>query len=234
MFGRTVRSALACMLLSACATATPAEIVPDVPRLLSAEDIGLSDSSEATDLPVSDVSGRERFRFVDEHEQGLKSVLLVPTVVDTVVAAGPLARSQVFVGALFATQRIGSDRVAGVGLVVRAVGGGLGPTLSVLPMVALTVDGQEVQRSSVARTGLYHVQRGPFGPEETLMFRVRPETLEAMAGGKEVEVLLGSSMMMRLDDVQIANLGDFLEQIPEDTRFDLRHELGTSTVWRTQ
>lgn len=233
MLGRTTRAALACLMLSGCATATP-EIVPDAPRLVRAGDIGLGDSTEAIDLPVPHVSGRDRFRFVDESEQGLKSVLLVPTAVGTVVAAGPLARSQVFVGALFATQRIGSDRVAGVGLVVRAVGGGLGPTLSALPTVALTVDGRELQRSSVARTGLYHVQRGPFGPEETLMFRVRPETLEAMAGGEEVELLLGSSMMLRLDDVQIANLGDFLEQIPEDTRFDLHHELGTATAWRTQ
>lgn len=233
MFKRTQKLVLACMLLSGCAITPPSGIVS---ASLHGPTMGDRASRSATDASArtSEGTGQDRFRFVDQREDGLKSVLLVPTAVDALVAVGPLARSRVFVGALFASQRIGGDRVAAVGLVIKAVGGGLGASLAVLPRVVVEVDGEELLRSSVARSGLYSVKRGAWGPEETLTFRVQPEIVRAMARANDVQLRLGDLVIFDLDETQIADLAAFLEQIPEDTRFELRHELATAPGSRAQ
>lgn len=86
--------------------------------------------------------------------------------------------ARVFVGAFFATQRVGRNRVAGVGLVFRSVGGGLGAAMSVAPWIVVRVDGEVLLRTMIVERGLYGAESGPWGPEETLMLRVQPELVE--------------------------------------------------------
>lgn len=225
MFAKTWKTVLACVALSGCAslsTTRPGEDVHGTP--VGVEAAARSVAQHTTDSDTAD-DRADRFRFVDDRERRLSSVMLLPTPVEGLVAVGPMARSRIFLGALFATQVVGGDRVAAVGLVIRSVGGGLGPAVSASPWIVVTVDGERVMRGSLSEIALYAADRGPWGPEETLTFRIPPEVMKRLATGSDVEVQLGEMVIFRLADANRDDIGAFLQQIPEGTRFQARPAL---------
>jgi len=104
-----------------------------------------------------------RIRRVTNESSRFRSVLLVPVAVKVLVAAGPVARSRISVGSLFAMQVVGKDEIAGLALVFQAVGGGLGATLSVRPTLEIVVDGERVIEGPVIDARLYNIAPGPCG-----------------------------------------------------------------------
>lgn len=238
MFARTIKIAFACVLLCGCATTIPATGTQAVQppgrtsRDVSAPSPDTVDVSAASPTSPED-PGLDRFQFVNRTDTGLRSVLLIPTVVENLVAVGPAARSRIFVGAIFATQFVGRDRVAGLALIFKSVGGGLGPALTVSPEVVLWVDGDRVINGSVAKTGLYSVERGRWGPVENLVLPVRPDVVERIAAGSHVSVRIGDLVTFTLSVTHLADLKAFLEQIPEDTTFRAQRRVAVGPGWRT-
>jgi hypothetical protein len=160
-----------------------------------------------------------RIRKVTNQSARLRSVLLVPVAVKVLRAAGPVARSRISVGALFAVQVVGGGEIAGLALVFQAVGGGLGATLANRPTLEIVVDGELVIEGPVIDSRLYNIAPGPWGPIETVMVRVLPALLHRIAQGAMVEVVLGDVMHLSLDRNQLAGFAELLGEIPSDATF---------------
>ena len=160
-----------------------------------------------------------RIRKVTDQSSGLQSMLLVPVAVKILVAADPVARCRVSVGALFAMQAVGTEEIAGLALVFQAVGGGLGAALSVRPTLEIIVDGEAVIEGPVIDARLYNVAPGPWGPIETVIVPVLPVLLDRIAQGAKVEVVLGDAMRLALDRHQLSGFTELLGEIPADTDF---------------
>ena len=216
---------LALCLGSACA---PPAATPAPPPLMRS-----IDPTAVGPAPVGVETTPARFQIVDR-DAGYSSILLLPTVVDSVVAIGPLARSRVSFGALFATHQLAGRRVAAVGVVVQTVGGGLGPSLSVAPRIVVEVDGDVVARESLRRRGVYDGRPGRFGPEERLTVRVPIGALDRIAHGGRVTVTLGDGAALRLGDAHKRHLADFLSRIPADTHFGSKAEAAPVPGWRSE
>ncbi len=170
-------------------------------------------------------SASSRIRKVTNQSSRLQSVLLVPAAVKILVASGPVARSRVSVGALFAMQAVGTDQIAGLALVFQAVGGGLGAALSVRPTV---IEGPVID----AR--LYNIGPGPWGPIETVMVPVLPVLLDRIAKGAKVEVVLGDAMHLALDRYQLSGFTELLGEIPADTHFGVHPRATVQTRFITE
>ena len=163
-----------------------------------------------------------RIRKVTHQSSRLRSVLLIPVAVKVLRAAGPVARSRISVGALFAMQAIGSDEIAGLAIVFQAVGGGLGATLSARPTLEIVVDGEPVIQGPVIDARLYNIAPGPWGPIETVMVPVLPVLLDRIAQGTKVEVVLGDVIRLALDRNQRSGFAELLGEIPADAHFGVR------------
>lgn len=111
---------------------------------------------------------------------------------------------------------------------------GLGPALTVSPVIVLWVDGDRVINGSVAKTGLYSVERGRWGPVENLVLPVRPDVVERIAAGSHVSVRIGDLVTFTLSVTHLADLKAFLEQIPEDTTFRAQRRVAVGPGRRTQ
>ena len=175
-----------------------------------------------------------RIRRVTNESSRFRSVLLVPVAVKVLVAAGPVARSRISVGSLFAMQVVGKDEIAGIALVFQAVGGGLGATLSVRPTLEIVVDGERVIEGPVIDARLYNIAPGPWGPIETVMVPVLPVLLDRIAQGARVEVILGDAMRLALDSSQLSGFAELLGEIPSDAVFGARTHVNARPKFITQ
>lgn len=151
-------------------------------------------TSDPVAIAYQSASVPSRIRRVTNHSSRLKSVLLLPSAVKGMVGIGPIARTRVSVGSLFAVQTIGSDEVARLALVFQTVGGGLGATLSVRPSLKIVVDGEPVIEGPVFDPRLYTITPGPWGPVETVMVPILPILLDRIAHGASVDMVLGDAM----------------------------------------
>jgi len=195
-----------CVVLSGCASAH----------------IPLNPAVVETAVPPVQASISSRIRKVTNQSSRLQSVLLVPVAVRILAAAGPVAHNRVSVGALFALQAVGTDEIAGLALVFQAVGGGLGPALSVRPTVEIFVDGESIVDGPVLDARLYSIAPGPWGPVETVMLPVLPVLLDRIAAGAEAQVVLGNTLHISLDLDQLSGFTELLGEIPPGTDFGVR------------
>ncbi len=202
---------------------------------------GCAGAHGTLNVPTSDptitqgqASLSSRIRKVTNQSSRLQSVLLVPVAVKILGAAGPVARSRISVGALFAIQAVGTDEIAGLALVFQSVGGGLGDALSLRPTLEIVVDGEAVIEGPVIDARLYNIAPGPWGPIETVMVPVLPVLLDRIAQGAKVEVVLGDAVRLALDDHQLSGFAELLGEIPAGVQFGARPPVNVSPRFITK
>ena len=206
MSNRAIGILSVCVVLGGCTGARGSLNVPTGNRAITHGQASLS----------------SRIRKVTNESARLRLVLLVPVAGTVLHAAGPVARSRISVGALFAVQIVGGNEIAGLALVFQAVGGGLGATLAGQPTLEIVVDGELVMQGPVIDSRLYNIAPGPWGPIETVMVPVLPVLLDRIAQGAKVEVVLGAVMHLSLDHNQLAGFAELLGEIPSDANFGAR------------
>lgn len=198
--------ALSCFLSTGClATGSPSPpdvLVPGTP------DLSVESPSRLT-------------TFVSER-RGIRSVILSPSLVDGFVAAGPVARSRVLVGAFFVTRAIADGELSGLALIVQSVGGGLGPALSMEPTLEVEVDGEVLLDGVLVDPDMFDLTRGPWGPIESIVLPVSEFIMHEVSGGESVRVRIGDSITFEMSPEQLSGLAELLGQIPEGTRFGVR------------
>lgn len=159
--------------------------------------------------------------FVNER-RGIRSVVLSPSLVDGLVAAGPVARSRLLVGAFFVTRAIADGELSGLALIVQSVGGGLGPALSTEPTLGLEVDGEALLDGILVDPGMFDFTAGPWGPIESIVLPVSPFVLHRVSEGEDVRVWIGDSITFEISPEHRSGLAELLDQIPDGTRFGVR------------
>jgi len=200
MSNRAIGILSVCAVLGGCAGTSSSLEVPAYNPAITHEQASLS----------------SRIRRVTNESSRLRSVLLVPVAVKVLVAAGPVARSRISVGALFAMQVVGSDEIAGLALLFQAVGG------------------ERVIEGPVIDARLYNIAPGPWGPIETVMVPVLPVLLDRIAQGARVEVILGDAMRLALDSSQLSGFAELLGEIPSDAVFGARPHVNARPKFITQ